>query len=74
MIKTDGFEARLERLDTIITRLESPSVPLDESLAVFEEGVGLLRLAAADLVAAETRIKLLSEKADGAFDLKDFPA
>lgn len=66
-----GFEARLERIEKIIARLESPSVPLDESLAVFEEGIGLLRLAAADLAAAESRIKVLSESGEGGFTLED---
>ncbi len=66
-----GFEARLERIEKIISRLESPSVPLDESLAVFEEGIGLLRLAAADLATAEARIKVLSESGEGGFTLED---
>ena len=68
----DGFEARLQRIEEIVARLESSSLSLDDSLKAFEEGIGLLRLAAGDLAAAETKIRVLTESADGAFVLRDF--
>ena len=37
------FEAAIARLEEIVRALESGSAPLDESLALFEEGVGLVK-------------------------------
>ena len=38
------FESAIARLEEIVRLLESGSAPLDESLALFEEGVGLVKL------------------------------
>ena len=37
------FEAALERLEQIVDQLEAGNLSLEESLQVFEEGVGLAR-------------------------------
>ncbi len=37
------FEDCLARLEQIVGRLESGNLPLEESLKIFEEGVGLAR-------------------------------
>ena len=36
------FEASMQRLDEIVKQLEKGDVPLDASLALFEEGAHLL--------------------------------
>jgi exodeoxyribonuclease VII small subunit len=71
---TPGFEAALDRLAEIVSRIEGEPLELDESLALFEEGVRLLRGAGATLADAETRIRRLVEEADGAVRLEDGPA
>jgi len=53
------FEAALARLEEIVKALESGNAPLDSSLALFEEGVGLVRLCSSQLDFAESRIKIL---------------
>ena len=53
------FEAALARLEEIVKALESGNAPLDSSLALFEEGVGLVRLCSSQLDSAESRIKIL---------------
>ena len=55
------FEQTLERLRSVVARLESGGepMPLEESLALFEEGVGLARAATAALEAAEARVEVL---------------
>ena len=53
------FEDALARLEEIVKALESGNAPLDSSLALFEEGVGLVRLCSSKLDKAESRIKIL---------------
>jgi exodeoxyribonuclease VII small subunit len=60
-----NFEGALDRLAEIVERLESEGLELDESLALFEEGVRLLRRAESTLDGAEERIRLLVEEGDG---------
>ncbi len=53
------FEAALSRLEEIVRALDSGSAPLDESLALFEEGVSLVKLCSGRLDSAEQRVKIL---------------
>lgn len=59
------FEQALRRLEEIVGRLESGELTLDESLALFEEGVRLSRVCSARLAEAERRIERLIERSDG---------
>jgi len=55
------LEARLERLESILARMESDGVDLDEALRLFEEGVTHVREAEQVLTATERRVgELLS--------------
>lgn len=65
-------ERQLERLDAIVQKLESESVSLDESIALFEEGVELAVRVRKRLEASEGRIKQIIEKSEGLFSLEDF--
>lgn len=67
-----NFENAIARLEQIVRSLESGNAPLDESLALFEEGVRLVKLCTDKLDTAESRIKLLTETADGVVET-DFP-
>ena len=67
------FEAALARLEEIVRRLESGSAPLDESLALFEEGVGLVKLCNARLDSAEQKVRLLTKNPDGTVTEGDLP-
>ncbi len=53
------FEAALSRLEEIVRALDSGAAPLDESLALFEEGVSLVKLCSGKLDSAEQRVKIL---------------
>lgn len=61
------LEQRLDRLDRIVAELENEQIDLASALSLFEEGVACLRDAAGALAEAETRVKKLTELADGAF-------
>jgi exodeoxyribonuclease VII small subunit len=67
------FEAALERLEEIVERLEGDGLELDESLALFEEGVRLLRFADTVLEGADARVRQLLEDGGAGFRLEDFP-
>lgn len=60
-----GFEQNLQRLDEIIRLLEKDSVPLDELLRLYEEGVGLVRLCNGQLDDAQQKVKMLQISPDG---------
>jgi len=53
------FEASLGRLTNIVEKLENGELGLEESLALFEEGVRLARAAQTRLDAAEKRVEEL---------------
>ena len=60
------FETAMERLDAIVRLLEQGDAPLDQSLALFEEGARLLKVCNGTLDAAEQKVNLLQKGADGA--------
>lgn len=53
------FERALSRLEEVVARLEKGDLPLEESLAAFEEGMTLSRHCQQRLDAAEQRIEEL---------------
>lgn len=65
------FEEALERLENIVASLENGEAPLDESLALFEEGVKLVKLCNNKLESAEEAVKQLIN-IDGEFVEKNF--
>ncbi len=67
------FEAAMERLEVIVKTMESDGVSLDESLALYEEGVALLRRCNRELDEAEQRVRILRRTPDGEIKPADFP-
>ena len=63
-----SFETDLERLEQIAAALDRADLTLDESLALFEEGIARLRAASEALARAEGRVTTLVERADGALE------
>ncbi len=61
-----NFEQAIERLGQIVEQLERGDLPLDASIALFEEGIKLARVSQSRLDNAEKRIEeLLSVSDDG---------
>jgi exodeoxyribonuclease VII small subunit len=60
-----GFEDALERLESIVDRLEAGDLPLEQALTVFEEGVKLTRHCAEQLERTERRIEVLVREGEG---------
>ncbi|WP_416464551.1 exodeoxyribonuclease VII small subunit [Sphingomonas sp. VDB2] len=61
-----SFEDALRALETIVRRLESGDVPLDESISLYAQGEELRKRCAERLQAAEARIAKLTVDANGA--------
>jgi exodeoxyribonuclease VII small subunit len=66
------FEAALDRLAEIVARIEGEELELVESLALFEEGVRLLRYAESAIQGADERIRQLVEDGMGGIHLEEF--
>lgn len=63
--KTLDFEASMTRLEEIVSLLERGDAPLEQAMALFEEGAGLLRACTAQLDKAEQKVSLLTAGAGG---------
>jgi exodeoxyribonuclease VII small subunit len=66
------FEQAMEKLESIVEKLESGELTLEDSVKAFEEGIELSRLCKKKLESAEDRVKKIVEKAEGDFDLELF--
>ncbi|SHF27765.1 Exodeoxyribonuclease VII small subunit [Modicisalibacter ilicicola DSM 19980] len=64
----EDFAATLERLEALVTRLESGELSLEASLAAFEQGVRLSRDAQRRLDEAELKVRALVEQPDGSLE------
>jgi len=67
-----SFEEGLSRLEELIEKLESGDLDLDQSLAVFEEGVKLSRELNRKLDEAEKKLELLLKDEEGGRLVQDF--
>ena len=65
------FEEAMAQLETIVSRLELGNVPLEQSLASFEDGVGLLRALHNRLGDVEKRVEVLVRDAAGVLRQED---
>jgi exodeoxyribonuclease VII small subunit len=68
-----SFEAALKRLEEVLDALEHGDLPLEEAMAVFEEGVRLVRFCHQKLDEVEKRVELLLKDERGRFFTRPFP-
>ncbi|GMO22593.1 MAG: exodeoxyribonuclease VII small subunit [Spirochaetaceae bacterium] len=54
-----NFEERLEKLESLGEKVRDSSIPLDEALMAFEEGIKLANGLEKDLEKVESRIEIL---------------
>ena len=54
-----SYEAALEELETLVARLESGQLPLDQLLTGYQRGAELLKFCRDKLQAVENQIKVL---------------
>jgi exodeoxyribonuclease VII small subunit len=64
------FEIALEELEATVEQLESGELSLEEALAAFEKGVGLVKYCNQKLTDAERKVELLVKDKEGRLKLK----
>lgn len=62
--KKVNFESSLAKLETILKRLESEDVPLEEMLTLYEEGISLSKTCRKVLDDARKKLQVISEQID----------
>ena len=70
--KGNDFEKAFQDLERIVQRLEGEQLSLDESLKLFEQGIGLSRFCHQRLEEVEKRIELILSDAKGEPNLSPF--
>jgi len=60
-----SFEQAMDKLETIVTRLESGDVPLEQAIDLYQEGMQLSRLCDQKLTQVERKIEMLVEEEEG---------
>ena len=63
-MKTHTYEESMQKLEQIVSRLESGEATLDESLKLFEEGAKLAAFCSKSLDSAEQKITTLAQDAE----------
>jgi exodeoxyribonuclease VII small subunit len=66
------FEEALQELETVVQRLEDGNLSLDESLALFEDGIKLSRLCSQRLDEAEKKVEILLKNENGSLSRQPF--
>jgi len=66
-----NLEQALQKLEEIVEKMETGKLPLEESLALFEQGVNLSKQCQIMLENIEQKIQILTEK-NGQQTLTDF--
>jgi exodeoxyribonuclease VII small subunit len=69
--KEKSFEESLEKLENIVTEMESGNVPLDKALSMYEEGINISQYCLKELDKAELKLKKLTKKLDGSFEIEE---
>jgi exodeoxyribonuclease VII small subunit len=59
-----SFEAALAELETLVEKMETGDLSLEDSLSAFERGVKLTRHCQSALQSAELKVKVLTESGD----------
>ncbi|EFM09870.1 exodeoxyribonuclease VII, small subunit [Paenibacillus curdlanolyticus YK9] len=60
-----SFEEAMDKLETIVSRLENGDVPLETAIELFQEGMKLSQLCGSKLELVERKIELLIETEQG---------
>jgi exodeoxyribonuclease VII small subunit len=67
-----SFEESLKKLESIVNQLEKGDIALEDSLKLFEEGVGLSAACKKELDAAEGKVNMLVRQRDGSVKTEPF--
>ena len=71
--KMVGLESAMARLEEIVNEMENEKLPLDKSLKLYEEGIGLVAKCSEELEAAKRKIQILQQGKDGEIEIVPVP-
>jgi exodeoxyribonuclease VII small subunit len=66
------FETAIARLEKIVHEMDSPTLPLDQLVVQYEEGIQLVKVCEVKLKEAEQKIEMITRRAQGKPELSDF--
>jgi exodeoxyribonuclease VII small subunit len=69
-----NFEGAMDRLETIVEQMESGSLPLEDLIVRYEEGMNLVKICQERLASAEQKIEMIARSSAGKVIVKDFEA
>ena len=61
---TESFESAMAQLETLVSKMESGDLSLEESLKAFEKGVNLTRFCQDQLQKAELKVQELNSNSE----------
>ena len=70
--KKASFEENMGKLENLVEKLEQNELPLEESIAAFEEGMKLAGSMVKTLEKAQERVRKLTKTEQGTFELDGF--
>ena len=69
--KEIDFEESLKKLEQIVSKMESGSIPLEKALSMYQEGIEISQLCLKELDKAELKLKKITKKMDNSFEVAD---
>src|SRR2546428_3266108 len=69
-VSNKNFESAMEEIEQVVEQIESGELSLEESLAAYEKGVGLVKFCYQKLNEVEKRIEFLIKDKEGKLQLK----
>jgi exodeoxyribonuclease VII small subunit len=69
----ERFEDSFKKLETVVNKLESGDLSLEDSVKLFEEGMRLSRLCSERLAEVQKRVELLLKSEEGELLSQPFP-
>jgi exodeoxyribonuclease VII small subunit len=72
-LSKERFEDTFKKLETIVNKLESGDLSLEDSMKLFEEGMRLSRLCSERLAEVQRRVEVLLKSEGGALQSQPFP-
>ena len=64
-IEAYSLEEAMKRLEAVVAEMSAEGLSLEKALALYEEGVALVRICNTELETAERKINMLKMSADG---------
>jgi exodeoxyribonuclease VII small subunit len=71
-LSKERFEDTFKKLETIVNKLESGDLPLEDSMKLFEEGMRLSKICSQRLAEVQKKVEVLLKGEDGNYKTEPF--